>query len=247
MIQEDFKKINLELGKLSVIRMKVDKFEGIVEDYLKYYTQTISKILLLTRDINVLVKGNIELGNAINSYYNLLNYKERQGITRATFAGIFSNNSFTKFLYKRAIEINVESNEYFKNYEYYSKNSQIDFYKSTVAGDDIELTDKLIKSALDNSDSPNLDINPTIWFDAITGKINKLKIVEDKHAKELIEMAQSFYDQSFKIIIISFIGGLILVVSIIYFIIYHSNKIVKPIKMAAYIAEEISKGNIVDF
>lgn len=245
-IDSDFEAIKGSLKELPSNRGNVDNFNGIVDDYLKYYTQTIGKILKITRDLNVLVKGNYLLGKNINSYYNLLQYKERIGITRATYAGVFTNNSFTKNLYKRAIEINIESSEYYKNYIYYSNEEQLNFYKNTVVGDDIDKTESFIKSAMENSESQSLNINPAEWFAAISGKIDKLKKVEEKQSNQLIEMTILYYQDALFYIIITLVVATLVIAFMIYYAIYHSNKIVKPIKLAAYFADEISKGNLIN-
>ncbi len=165
------------LGKLESNRGTIDRFESSASQVLGYYTNTISAMLDNVNLIADLSSVNHDLFNTLLAYKNLLEFKERNGIIRAVYAGVFGKDKFTNFFYKRAIELDAEAGLLFENFQRYATKAQRDAYDNTVRGKDVKEVGRMKQFALDNQKSISFGIDAAYWFNTITKKINLIKNV----------------------------------------------------------------------
>ena len=236
-------KTNDLISKLALVRNNIDSLNGIVDDYLTYYTATIASLIKLNDEFSSVSNSNAELYSLTYSYYNLLEYKERNGLIRAVFAGVFSKNKFTKPLLFKAVELRKEVKIYLEYFKTHASKKNIDYFENTVSGEDVKKVDALMEYALDNSESQEIGINAKEWFDAATSKINSIKKVEDRISREILEFAKSNESRSRNNLLYIVSSLIIFITAMICYLLQQVSTIIVPIRQAAHMALAIAQGD----
>ncbi len=240
----NIRNIKNRLSKLESNRGTIDRFESTAPQVLGYYTQTISAMLDNVNLIAVLSSVDSDLFNTLLTYKNLLEFKERNGILRAVFAGIFSADSFTEFFYKKAIELKAEAGLFYQNFQRYATQAQKDAFVQTVQGKDVSEVARMENYAIDNHNAETLGIDASYWFSTITSKINLIKNVEDKIADNILQTSSRLHGKAQNTVIIN-IAAVVLIFSIILVLsVVIIKGISNPINQAKEAAENIARGNL---
>jgi len=135
----------------------------------------------------------------------------------------------------------------FKTYEQYLATA-IDLKNQQKTAEEIEaiieIDDAPVIKALNNLlDGSRLKVEPTYWWKIATGRINRLKTIEDQIASDLKDSAQALKDEAQSIFIFYFIltGGTILLTLVLS--IFLARGITKPLKTLVKVANQISSGD----
>ena len=107
--------INVEIGKLSSMRQRVDQLTVSVQEEVGFYTQLNGRLLSII-DHTANNSSVLQLSNSANAIGSFLQHKERAGIERAVMSNTFATDKFTGALYIKFIALITEQNTYFSNF-----------------------------------------------------------------------------------------------------------------------------------
>jgi PAS domain S-box-containing protein len=164
---------------------------------VEYYTLNIARLLSIIEEMGVL-STNVEISNAITAYTAFLQGKERAGVERAMGASGFSASQFKPLVYKNFLQLIAVQNIFMDRFKVYATNDQVAFLVSALSGPDIDEINRLRGIAIDSVATLSTEnIEGSYWFDVATVKIDLLKKVEDKIARDLISRAIEIENSAF--------------------------------------------------
>lgn len=236
-------KISDKLKSLADFRQSVESLTAGTDETVKYYTETIHEIIAIADVIAREASEDPKLANMIDSYKAFMEIKERNGVMRAALTGVFARKSFTPYLYAKVLELGAESRIYEEMFEKKANADIIQFNKITVTGNSVDESAKMLRYALENSDSQELNVSPDLWFSAISTKIDLMKQVEDKIAEDIVSNAYNLADIASNSRNYTTIVAFALLAATIALLIFSSRRIAKRLREAQYIAEQIASGN----
>jgi signal transduction histidine kinase/DNA-binding NarL/FixJ family response regulator len=172
------------LGRLQAIREGVSSQSLAAREAIDYYTDTNRAFL----DIVAAMPGETadgRIANAIAAYANFLRIKELTGIERATLTNTFAQDSFAEGMFDKFISLLGAQSAYEEAFLAAAAPEQVDFFRRTVSGPDVEEVARLQQVAIDRAAQGGFGVSPTKWFDSITAKIDLQKKVEDHLASDL--------------------------------------------------------------
>ena len=184
------------LTRLDGTRRKVTDLTITVARMAKYYTATISGLLMIVEDMTVL-STDAAVTNAISAYTSFLQGKERAGIERAMGSVGFSAGKFAPPIYRRFLQLIAMQDTYLEIFAIQATEEQRKFLDSTVSGEAVEQVERMRKIAIDSLETGNTGgIEGPFWFDRVTEKINLMKTVEDRIANDLATLATDAYESA---------------------------------------------------
>ena len=175
-------------GGLGSHRSSVDSLSLGTSDALGYYTKWNAAMLGTVEQIGGLSE-NAELSRMIASYVNWMQGKERAGQERAVMSNQFAAGSFQGNFFNKFSQLVTEQDTYQRVFESFATQEEREFAEQTVAGPDIDAVAEMRQIAFDGVNSSDLGVEASVWFDAMTVKINALKTVENQLADDLITTA----------------------------------------------------------
>ncbi len=154
---------------------------------VNHYTYTI-----LSPILNVQVEIALHIASTApvtaTAYANLLQWKERVGRERAWGAHgfcshVFKNREFTE----RMLTLLEEQTSYKRAFLSLAAPAHRELVEHVTSGYIMQFVDDLHDMLANKSRSEELqNISPTTWFELLTGKVERLKIVENKMVEDLI-------------------------------------------------------------
>ncbi len=216
-------------------------------EVVNIYTSAIEQVLGLV-DIMIPHSGfDIDLYKSIKAYKSLLMEKELTGVTRAVFAGVFTENKFTSHKnYLLARRLQSEIRLFRKEFDLYASTDNKALKNKTIAGQNLNEANQMIDYAFENKNASKLNIAPEDWFGNITAVINMQKEVEDQLAGQIIATGQKLYDEvsyeKTQLLVVS----VVLVVALLMGVIFMIMNINRNIKTTIRQIQEIDAGNFDD-
>lgn len=198
------------VAKIQQIRNDADKSIedkiNIAPQVIGYYTSTIAFLLDSVLESTKIIY-DAQLAKSMVAYTSFLYAKERAGLERATINGIFTHNGVPNDNnYNKVVSLIAEQDAYIKFFLSIASQESIDFYKNAIKNPSFEQVQQMREILHSKRHSGNFGIEPKVWFDTITTKINVLKEVEDFIAHRL----DSFITQHIQTLQNEFIKWLIL-------------------------------------
>ena len=182
--------IDSELQRLDNIRIQVNNGQILGKDAIEYYTNLNKMLLSVTATVSRLAKDG-STANQLQAYYNFLQGKERAGIERAIMSGVFSKGEFNSQNYRRFVQLVTEQDAYFDTFSKIALDEQAQFFTQHMKHASVVDTKKMRTAAIEKSESGDFGIESTIWFKQSTGRINQLKLVEDRLTSDLLSLTTS--------------------------------------------------------
>lgn len=237
------RKIAENLSRLADNRDTIDRLQGSADSAIGYYTQTIAALIESIHRIGELVTENKTIFQALGNYTNLIELKERTGIIRAVYAGVFGRNSFSEYLYRRALELEAESRIFDQLFRANALPDYLAYYDKTLDDDAVREVDGIKRLALENHSAQAFNVAPEKWFGLITAKIDLQKKVENHIAEDILQQAAAAMtaeEQS-----LAGLAGLFLLLTAlsvwINVHIYHG--IVTPLRTASWALGKLARGD----
>ncbi len=198
------------LSQLPSIRNQVDQLQITLGEALGYYTQ-LNAVLLSSSALIAQNAPTPGLSNALSSYYNFLQGKERAGIERAVLSNTFSTGKFGEGIYQRFIQLVTEQNVYENTFRQFARPEQISFANTTLANPAVDAVMDFRQKAMAN----NLNQNASEWFQQATKRINLLKQVEDRLTGDILILADNVRSNASSELWTSIITGLVAIGAVI--------------------------------
>jgi diguanylate cyclase (GGDEF)-like protein/PAS domain S-box-containing protein len=173
------------LEQLPVWRRSVAARGMTAEEITDKYSRTIEELIASLKTL-LLFSTSGELSNSINAYIQFIQAKELVGIERATGSMYFSAGSFDSTHYTRFLQQIDQQKLYLNQFRFFSTPEHIELLEqalSSPAAKEAARIEQLVSKSILRKLSGIVDAAQ--WFDTMTGKINQLKVVEDRLAADL--------------------------------------------------------------
>ncbi len=172
------------LDQFQDVRARVEDLRISGPDAILFYTETIGVFLKILEKMPM-ISPDPTVTTMASAYVNFLQGKERAGIERAVLSNTFSNNAFAPGMFKRFTSLVSEQNTYFKVFTMLAEESQIAFLKQQLKDPAVGRVEEMQEVAFEKAASGNFGIDPGVWFDTMTAKMDLLKKVEDRLSADL--------------------------------------------------------------
>ncbi|MEA2019897.1 MAG: nitrate- and nitrite sensing domain-containing protein, partial [Campylobacterota bacterium] len=184
-IKKTLTKALLDLRKINAIRKKVDLLSISTLSSLKFYSDMDEKFLNVIVEISKISKLPIITQNII-AYSNFLQAEENAGIERAVGTAIISQKNFTGNLRVEFTNLIAIQNLYTKNFLKYASDDGYSFYTKNIQGREITNLKVMREVILYAKINQDFGIDPEYWFKNSTIRIDKLKLIDDYLANEIM-------------------------------------------------------------
>jgi len=233
------------LSKLDSVRDKVSSLKYSIGQMAGYYTPTIAKELNLISYASVL-SNQADITKAVASYENYLQAKERAGIERAMGANGFGKGVFAPKIYQKFVSLIAAQKIFISRFETFASSEEVQFNKEILKDKVVAKVTSMRKIALNagTGGELNSNITGTKWFETVTKKINLMKKVEDKLAKDLgglLSKSQTSANSSLSAVLFTSLAMLALIVILGIKIVF---SIIKPIDTIIIGIHELIDGNL---
>ena len=235
------------LKNLDGVRVQVTGFDVNQKEAIGYYTKVNSDLLEVASQLSV-ITSDASLASLAIAYSNFALSKERAGIERAVLAATFSKNKFTDNAYGTFVRLIAVQDTYLRVFQRMANQGALAFYQRTLVGEDVAIAEEMRQEALNNPMAKRLGIDAAKWFSAQTGKINRLKEIEDYLAGEVMAYANRSQETANTSLIFTVVLASIVTLLTLIMFFYIQRDIVKQLGAepheVAEVAERISLGQL---
>jgi methyl-accepting chemotaxis protein len=218
-----------QLSNIQSMRSDIDSLQIDAKKAIAYYTDLNSTLLSFVAITSTIAESESAIKNII-AYYNFLMAKERAGIERAIGSNAFAAKTFAQGMYVRYLGLVNEQKIFFDAFFTYAGNNQT-FFNEKVKHpviNEVQEMRELLLSYGDNKDVV-LNIDPTIWFDKMTQKIDILKQIDDYLSKNLLsEIEKEISDSKTSMYFMIFATTVIIILTL-YFVAFFNQSISRGI------------------
>ncbi|NPA95444.1 MAG: chemotaxis protein, partial [Thermodesulfobacteria bacterium] len=221
------------LARLDDERRAISNLQRTTKQTVAYYSTVNGRLLDIIGYMTHL-PDNAKLASQIGAYYNFLQSKERAGKERAVLSGVFAKGSFTPETYSLFIQLVTEQKTYLSVFKALATEEELRFYHHTVSGPAVDKVEQMRRIAREvNLDATkSFGVDPVVWFNTITEKINLLKKVEDYLANKIESTATSLASTQKMKITVSLVLFTLVTAMCIFLLIFITSLILKGIRQA---------------
>jgi methyl-accepting chemotaxis protein len=180
------------LEGMNVIRSGTDSLKLSKAKMVKYYTSTISELLLII-ELQISQAGSPEMANQLLALNSFLQAKERSGIERAVGTAAFASGAIDQPAYLKFASLVAMQNEMLNafNRDAVPELQQIfaDTHKGIIVDEVLKLREILLKAPFGGSLE---SVSGEQWFSATTKRIELLKIVDNATTADIVAFAVQF-------------------------------------------------------
>ena len=232
-----------QLSRLDDERRAISSQQRTTKEAVRYYSQTNASLLDIIGYMTHLPE-DAKLAAQIGAYYNFLQSKERAGKERAVLSSVFSKGQFTPYMYSLFIQLVTEQNTYLSVFKALATDEEKRFLERTVSGPAIDQVKQMRQIARDvNLDtSKSFGVDPVIWFNTITEKINLLKKVEDYLSANIQNQAKSLAASQKMKITVSLVLFAVVTSLCLFLLVFITSLILQGIRQATAVALELAEG-----
>ena len=216
-LQGEIHELQASMDKINTIRSRVDNFSISVKEEVAFYTDINKKILNIV-GLSAKFASTPELIKALDAYTNFLKSKERAGIERAVLSATFAADKFGPGMYAKFITLVAQQDAYIDAFLTMATNKAKQLYETTMNSSVVDAVNKMRQIAQAKASKGDFGVDSVVWFQTITKKINLLKQIDDKLAKnndEILAKVESEYKTHTVITLASYILFAIVVFIII--------------------------------
>lgn len=177
----DIQEINTLLAQLQAMRNSVDKQSISVNEQLDYYTRLNEQLLGLT-DVLAHYSPSGVLANTGTAFTAFLHTKEKAGLERAAISHVFANEGFEPGAYRYLTDLINTQAVYLNVFEAVANSEQKKSLEQASSDASFAQVEKMRSIAIEANEHGNFGVDTENWFETITQKIDKLKVVEDELA-----------------------------------------------------------------
>ncbi|HEV8424599.1 MAG TPA: nitrate- and nitrite sensing domain-containing protein [Actinomycetes bacterium] len=152
---------------------------------LDQYTDTISDLL----DINSEIapgSSNTQLLKGVAASVALARAKDFADIQRSLMQNVYAAGAFEGGEYGRLASLVAGEAIYTAQFDSNATEGQHEFLEKTVAGEEVERVDRFVERALDSPNAKELGIDPQVWFDSMSAKLDRMRTVEKRLSTDVI-------------------------------------------------------------
>jgi len=169
--------------QLGDIRQKVSSLGVEVQDVLTYYG-AMHTIMLDIVPLTASASPDSASANTLGAYANFLKAKERSGIERAMLSNAFAKKAFSEGVEEKFLTLLGEQNSYVDSFFATANKEAQKIYMDKASAPIFAEVDAMRQKAK----SGDFGVEPTVWFDAMTKKIEILKEIDDAVSKNIFSV-----------------------------------------------------------
>jgi methyl-accepting chemotaxis protein len=239
----DLSSIELLLEELVKVRQQVDIQQISSTAAFNFYTRsitelihTINKTKLLTHEPNII--------HLLDNFIVFIHLKELTGQERAIVNNTISADRFTSSFYELLIKVLDKQVLYKTQFQKEAKQVYIEDMETVDASSDTVEVNRIRAVLFNKKEEGNFGLDPLAWFTVITKRIDSLKNIEDKIAKELLDKSESLKNQSEYSIVVTILFFIFLFIFAVLFSFLVNQSISKPlIQLKEMILKVAQEGN----
>ena len=192
------------LKHLTEIRQKVlsQQAEKIV--VLEFYTE-LNEMLLGYMEYLTHVSTNAEVSEKILAFTSFLEVKEEAGIERALLASVFLKDKFEGKEYREFVSLAAVQESHTHLFKATATEENVHFYKKVMSGASITQVEKLRNIAHEQAATGGFGIDTSLWFAAMSKKMDSLKQVENQLSVSLLDRVHELLDRNNFAFMLSFV------------------------------------------
>lgn len=206
-----------------------------------YYTQHIIKIVDELSRLSTYPTHQASR-NTLGALVLFTAAKEQVGLERAVLSNIFSANTFTPKRYFSFTQTLAQEDMLFRFFENVASDVLKASYHKTLQHPSFEKALSLRSIAL--TKESDFGVDPLVWFQTMTEKIDQLKILEDTIANTLVQEANSAIHAALLRIILQIIGMSVVIAFVGFFNQKIINVISRSIVHLQKVIEDVNNGNL---
>ncbi len=190
------------LDEIDTKRIEIKNLNIGLKDIREYYTTTIASLHEVVSRMAVL-SDNAAVQRQIINYTSFLQAKEYAGLERAQGLAGFSRGQFLPENHKNLISLHGQQEAMLSTFRKLATAEQLALYNSKVPSSVIDKVARMRDIAINKTYQleNTREITGIQWFDAITQKIDLMKIVEIKLSRDLQLLSAKLASQSNKSLI----------------------------------------------
>jgi len=166
----------IEFDAIRNIRTKVLSLQLAAQDAVSFYTKLNKHIIDMIAHFSTQPE-NRNLRNEFNSFVLFITAKERAGIERAVLSNVFAQDRFTRESASKFSALVSEQKAFLNLFVTTARDETEKEFLELTQDPSFKEVERYREIAF--SKDKNFGVNPTVWFQTITKKINKLKNFED--------------------------------------------------------------------
>ncbi len=160
------------------VRNKIEQLAVSTNDAIGYFT-SINDALLNIISISAKISENGVIAKTLSAYYNFLQIKEKAGLERAVMTSVFQQDKFTDSQFQKFVGLLSTQDSYLSSFLAIADQDSIDFYNFSVDSNPIVLeVQKMRDMAISKVKEGDFNIDPQVWYTAISSKIDLLKDID---------------------------------------------------------------------
>jgi methyl-accepting chemotaxis protein len=238
--------LDTALGKMNglvTLRRNIDSLSISAQQALTEFTEHNDKMLHVISEIAKISKSP-EIGRISFGYYNFLMGKERTGIERALMINVFAQDSFKEGQYIQFKTLVTEQSVFTDMFRTMATSEQNDLFEQKMKDQAVQEVQRMrnVAEQKSNLEHAQFGIDPSMWFDTITKKIDVLQGVEKYLTDDLLSHAAEEKGRAgTSLMILSSVSVASLIISLMlaFFI---SQGITRPIKQTVARLKDIAQG-----
>ena len=228
----------VDLSELHNARQKITALQ--VKEPI-YYTIQITKMINAFATLST-YSTNHEMRNSLNSIFLFTAAKEQVGLERAILSNVFSANSFNSMTRIKLHQTITQEEALFSFFESVASEETYLAYQEASNHPSFDKALAMRNTAL--SKESDFGIDPKIWFQTMTEKIDELKRLEDDMSSEALKAANNTLSAAMFRIIAQIIGILIVLGAIALLNHQIMQVITRSINHLKHVIERVNDGDL---
>ncbi len=232
------------LEPLGQVRPRIKAFQIEVQEEIAFYT-TVNTRLLDAISAVASVTPDARLGRTATGYLAFLTAKEKTGIERAQLTNVFTAGHFADDAQYLLVSTVVASRNTFIDVFLNNTSAEVAAsYNQRALEPAFMQTAQLESSALTQGAKAAFTVDPQVWFETITSKIDVMKQIEDTQAELLQSASGAIADDARRSRLFAVLLSLVLIAFSLGFAALIIRDITRPLEEMTQTATKIAAGDI---
>jgi len=197
------------INEINDIRQRTSKQELSVSNEIKFYSGTIAS-LLKTIAIGIEFNRDAAVSQKMIAYLSFMRAKENAGQERALVTTAFTLNKIEPSLYQTILSKFNKQDAYLKDFKSIAGVDEKASLKTVMAGKASQEVDRYRSILISKATEGDYEVEPTVWFKTITGKIEGLyqteRVIVDHIQSASLQLLQNSRTQLISAIAICLLG-----------------------------------------
>ncbi|MEM9175237.1 MAG: methyl-accepting chemotaxis protein [Myxococcota bacterium] len=170
------------------IRQSVTSGKIALGDAIGFYTGLNRDLLVTVASLKSVAGEAVTIASA---YASLLNGKERAGIERAVLASTFARDRFAPGFYAKFVSLVADQKTYLAEHQREAEGALLEAYLEAKKSPAFAEVDEYRQQADARANEGGFRVDPGVWFQASTRRIEALKRLENANAAALLDRSRA--------------------------------------------------------